>query len=141
MGMEAAALGALFGPAIGSAVSGILGQPTGDNTGIQGFQGGSALGQAGNLSGPPAREQLEGSFIGDVLGQQESFLGTAMGNLANPISLPGARVEPLQGYGGGAMPMRIGANAIDPAFRQPQQLVRPGMNLAGLDRWDVKRRS
>ena len=39
------------------------------------------------------------------------------------------------------MPMRIGANAIDPAFRQPQQLVRPGMNLAGLDRWDVKRRS
>ena len=140
MGLESAALAALVGPALGGAMSGIFGQPTG-GTGVQGFQGGSALGQAGNLSGPPAREQLEGSFIGDVLGQQESFLGTAMGNLANPISLPGARVEPLQGYGGGAMPMRIGANAIDPAFRQPQQLVRPGMNLAGLDGWDVKRRS
>jgi hypothetical protein len=134
MGLESAALAALVGPALGGAMSGIFGQPTG-GTGVQGFQG-----RLGGGQGPPAREMLEGSFIGDVLGQQESYLGTAMGNLANPISLPGARVEPLQGYGGGAMPMRIGANAIDPAFRQPQQLVRPGMNLVGLDDWDVRRR-
>ena len=64
-----------------------------------------------------------------------------MWKLAKRMSLHGEGVEPLQGDGGGAMRVRIGANAIDPAFRQPQQLVRPGMNLAGLDRWDVKRRS
>ena len=135
MGIEAAALGTLLGPAIGSTVSGIFGQPTG-GTGVQGFPG-----SGGGGAGPPSREQLDGTLIGDIMGQQENFLADTMGRLAQPISLAGARVEPLQGYGstqaggGGAMPMRGGANAIDPAFRNPQLLVRPGMNLTGLDDW------
>ena len=135
MGLESGALAALVGPALGSAVSGIFGQPTG-GTGVQGFPG-----RQGGGKGPPAREMLDSTLMGDILGQQENFLADTMGRLAQPISLAGARVEPLQGYGstqaggGGAMPMRVGANAIDPAFRNPQLLVRPGMNLTGLDDW------
>ena len=117
MGLESGALAAVVGPALGSAGSGIFGQPTG-GTGVQGFPG-----RQGGGKGPPAREMLDSTLMGDILGQQENFLADTMGRLAQPISLAGARVEPLQGYGstqaggGGAMPMRVGANAWDESDR------------------------
>jgi hypothetical protein len=95
--------------------------------GNQGFPG---YGPSGG--GPPTREGLYGSLAGDMLTGQEDFMGSLMGNLAAPISMADSRVEPVQGYAGGALPFRIGADAIDPAFRQPEMLVNPGWNLAGL---------
>ena len=96
--------------------------------GNQGFPG---YGPDGG--GPPTREGLYGSLAGDMLTGQEDFMGSLMGNLAAPISMADSRVEPVQGYAGGALPFRIGADAIDPAFRQPEMLVNPGWNLAGLN--------
>ena len=97
-------------------------------SGNQGFPG---YGPDGG--GPPTREGLYGSLAGDMLTGQEDFMGSLMGNLAAPISMADSRVEPVQGYAGGALPFRIGSDAIDPAFRQPQMLVNPGWNLAGLN--------
>ena len=98
---------------------------------------------------PPSRGQLVGTAIGDAASAQENWLASLMGQAMAPVSLPGAVVQPLQGFGnpegggftgtGGVLPFRIGADAVDPAWSYPQLMVQPGINTGGVQEWGRNR--
>ena len=93
---------------------------------------------------PPSRGQLVGTAMGDAASAQENWLASLMGQAMAPVSLPGTAVQPLQGFGnpiGGAgeLPFRIGADAVDPAWSNPQLMVQPGINTGGLQEWGRNR--
>ena len=88
---------------------------------------------------PPSRSQMVGTALGDAASAQENWLASLVGQAMAPVSLPGAVVQPLQGFGtlgrGGVLPFRIGADAVDPAWSNPQLMVQPGINMAGVRPW------
>ena len=71
----------------------------------------------------------------------EDTLAKALGNIENlgaiyqeraaqPVSLPGAVVQPPPSYFGGGMPMPVGLTGIDPGLLRPSLLGSPGTRFA-----------
>jgi len=95
---------------------------------VQGFPG-----PVDDPGGPPTRAGLEGSALGDAATAQENWLSSLVGHAMAPVSLPGAVVQPVRRYAGGALPMEFGVTGVDPAWAQPGQTVLGGLNVEGMD--------
>ena len=97
---------------------------------------GSALGSGatGNLKGygvgetAPSRQSIDPSLLGQVLAPIEQAIGIAMGRMKQPVTLPGAFVQPNPMYSGGGLPMSIGTTGVDPALQQPHLMGLPAVN-------------
>ena len=97
---------------------------------------GSALGSGaeGKLKGygagetAPSRQSIDPSLLGQVLAPIEQAIGIAMGRMRQPVTLPGAFVQPNPMYSGGGLPMSIGTTGVDPALQQPHLMGLPGVN-------------
>lgn len=97
--------------------------------------GGGAEGKLGGYgagTGPktyPTRLSVDPSLLGQILGPIEQIAGAAVGRARQPVTLPGAYVQPNPMYSGGGMPIPIGTTAVDPALQQPRLLGLPGINI------------
>jgi hypothetical protein len=97
---------------------------------------GSALGSGaeGRLKGyghgeaPPSRQSIDPSLLGQILAPIEQAIGISMGRMRQPVTLPGAFVQPNPMFSGGGLPMSIGTTGVDPALQQPHLMGLPGVN-------------
>ena len=105
--------------------------------GLQGLGGALSAGAEGKLGGysassniAPRRSDLTGTLLGDYQQKLDQLTGIYAGRAAQPVAMPGAVVNPLQGFDmsrvGG---FRVGPTAVDQASYRGELLGRPGHNI------------
>ena len=76
----------------------------------------------------PTRSSIDPTLLGNILAPIEQMTGGAAGRARQPVTLPGAFVQPTPMFSGGGMAMPIGTTAVDPALQQPHLMGLPGIN-------------
>ena len=95
---------------------------SGGAEGKLGGYGPSGIGEA------PTRSSIDPTLLGNILAPIEQMTGVAAGRARQPVTLPGAFVQPTPMFSGGGMAMPIGTTAVDPALQQPHLMGLPGIN-------------
>ena len=121
-------------PYLGAAAFGGLGSLFQDqqdannpNVRVQGWRG-----PVDDPGGPPTREALVGSALGDAVSAQENWLSTLLDQAMAPVSLPGVEIPAAPTYAGGALPMQLGSPISQQPWTQAPETTQPGLTVAGM---------
>ena len=87
------------------------------------------LGGYGSAAGPPTLGDISGTLLGNQQDRLNQMMGIYAGRAQQPVTMPGAVVQPVGGLAGGSLPFRLGPTAMDPALYRGELLGRPGHNL------------
>ena len=73
------------------------------------------LGGYGSAAGPPTLGDISGTLLGNQQDRLNQMMGIYAGRAQQPVTMPGAVVQPVGGLAGGSLPFRLGPTAMDPA--------------------------
>ena len=103
---------------------------------------GDITGETAQGYGDPARGRELGidpvTTLAKAFGNVENLGGILAGRAQQPVTLPGAFVQPTPSFYGGGMPMPIGLTGLDPGLLNPRLLASQGAQFpaSGQGAWD-----
>lgn len=73
----------------------------------------------------PTRQSIDPTLLGNLFAPIEQMTGVWAGRAQQPVTLPGAFVQPTPLYSGGGMPFAIGNVSQDTSLQQPSMAALP----------------